>query len=125
MLTPLIFLSIGAVFSGYLFKSTFIGHLSDQFWQGSIFFLDEIEHTAIPLWFLLTTPILVLVSIPVSFYLFISKPKILDDFKNTNMPLYNFLLNKWYIDELYEKNFCKSSKKNWFILLEKRRYWNN
>ena len=38
MLTPLIFLSIGAVFSGYLFKSTFIGHLSDQFWQGSIFF---------------------------------------------------------------------------------------
>ena len=74
-------------------------------------FLDEIEHTAIPLWFLLTTPILVLVSIPVSFYLFISKPKILDDFKNTNMPLYNFLLNKWYIDELYEKIFVNPAKK--------------
>ena len=111
MLIPLIFLGIGAVFSGYLFKSTFIGHLSYQFWQGSIFFLNEIEHTAIPLWFLLITPILVLVSIPISFYLFILKPKILDDFKNTNMPLYNFLLNKWYIDELYEKIFVNPAKK--------------
>ena len=35
----------------------------------------------------------------------------LEDFKNTNIPLYNFLLNKWYIDELYEKVFCKSIKK--------------
>ena len=111
MLFPLVFLSIGAIFSGYIFKETFIGHHSKEFWQGSIFYLNEIKHEAIPLWFLLITPILVLISIPISFYLFISNPKVLGDFKNTNMPLYNFLLNKWYIDELYEKVFVIPTKK--------------
>ena len=111
MLIPLAFLSIGAIFSGYLFKSSFIGHHSNEFWDGSIFFLNEIKHGAIPVWFLLITPILVLISIPISFYLYILSPKILEDFKNTNLPLYNFLLNKWYIDELYEKVFVNPAKK--------------
>ena len=105
MLIPLILLSIGAVFTGYFFKSTFIGHQSNDFWQSSIFFLNEINHEAIPLWFLLITPILVTITIPFTFYLFIKNTKVLEDFKNTNAPLYNFLLNKWYIDELYEKIF--------------------
>ena len=111
MLAPLIFLGIGAVFSGYFFKSTFIGHNSVDFWQNSIFFLNEIKHDAIPLWFLFTTPFLVLISIPLSFYMYIHNPKILEDFKNTNLPLYKFLLNKWYIDELYEKLFVNPAKK--------------
>ena len=42
-----------------------------NFGKSSIFFLNEIKHDAIPLWFLLITPILVLISIPISFYLFI------------------------------------------------------
>ena len=111
MLIPLVFLSIGAIFSGYFFKDIFIGHHSNDFWHSSIFFLNEIKHDAIPLWFLLTTPILVLASIPISFYFYVSNPKILEDFKNTNLPLYNFLLNKWYVDELYEKVFVNPSKK--------------
>ena len=111
MLIPLVFLGIGAIFSGYIFKDTFIGHHSNEFWQGSILFLNEIKHDAIPLWFLLITPILVLLSIPISFYLYILNPKILEDFKNTNAPLYNFLLNKWYIDEFYEKAFVNPAKK--------------
>ena len=111
MLIPLVFLSIGAIFSGYFFKNTFIGHNSNEFWQGSIFFLNEIKHDVIPLWFLLITPILVIISIPISFYLYILSPKVLEDFKNTNMPLYNFLLNKWYIDEFYDKVFVNPAKK--------------
>ena len=111
MLVPLIFLSIGAVFSGYFFKETFIGHQSNDFWQTSVFFLNEIKHDVIPLWFLLTTPLIVLISIPISFYLYIINPKVLEDFKNTNMPLYDFLLNKWYIDELYIKIFVNPTKK--------------
>ena len=86
MLIPLVFLSIGAIFSGYFFKSTFIGHQSINFWQTSIFFLNEIKYETIPLWFLLTTPILVLISIPISYYLYVLNPKILEDFKNTNLP---------------------------------------
>ena len=111
MLIPLVFLSIGAIFSGYFFKNIFIGHHSNDFWQTSIFFLNEIKHEAIPLWFLLITPILVLISIPISYYLYISNQNFLENFKKTNMPLYNFLLNKWYIDELYDKIFVNPSKK--------------
>ncbi len=110
MLIPLVFLSFGAIFSGYFFKNIFIGYNSNDFWQTSIFFLNDIKHEAIPLWFLLITPILVLISIPISFLLYIVNPKVLESFKNTNLPLYNFLLNKWYIDELYEKIFVKPSK---------------
>ncbi len=111
MLVPLVILSIGALFSGYLFKDTFIGHQSTDFWQNSIFFLKELTNKSIPLWFLLITPTVVLASIPISFYFYIINPKVLEDFKNTNMPLYNFLLNKWYIDELYEKVFVNPLKK--------------
>ena len=75
------------------------------------YFLREIKHDNIPIWFLLITPIIVLMSIPLSFYLYISKEKLLEDFKNTNIPLYNFLLNKRYIDEFYEKVFVNPAKK--------------
>jgi NADH-quinone oxidoreductase subunit L len=111
MLAPLFLLSIGAIFAGYYFKETFIGHHSNDFWQASIFFLNEIKHNSIPLWFLLLTPILVTVAIPISFYYFVINIKILEDFKKTNLPLYNFLLNKWFIDELYEQIFIKPAKK--------------
>ena len=111
MLAPLLLLSVGALFSGFFLKDTFIGHHSDQFWQSSIFFLNKINHDPVPLWFLLITPILVVISIPIAFYFYISKPTILEGFKKTNLPLYNFLLNKWYIDELYEKIFVTPTKK--------------
>ena len=61
--------------------------------------------------FLLITPFLVVISIPISFYYFILNTKILESFKNTNLPLYNFLLNKWYIDELYDSILVNPIKK--------------
>ena len=111
MLLPLFFLAIGAIFSGFIFKETLIGHHSKEFWQSSIFFLEEIKHDSIPLWFLLLTPFIVVVAIPISFYYFVSNTAIVESFKNTNFPLYDFLLNKWYIDELYETIFVKPTKK--------------
>ena len=111
MLGPLLFLAIGAIFSGYIFKEMFIGNQSNDFWKSSIFFLNEIKHETIPFWFLIITPVLVVSSIPISYYYFVSNTKILEEFKNTNLPLYNFLLNKWYIDELYESVFVRPAKK--------------
>ncbi len=111
MLLPLFFLAIGAIFSGFIFKEILIGHHSKDFWQSSVFFLEEIKHDHIPLWFLLLTPLIVVIAIPLSFYYFISNTKVLGSFKNTNLPLYEFLLNKWYIDELYEFIFVNPSKK--------------
>tara|TARA_X000001036_G_scaffold201153_1_gene188982 strand:- start:235 stop:1776 length:1542 start_codon:yes stop_codon:yes gene_type:complete len=111
MLIPLFFLGIGALFAGFLFKEIFIGHHSNDFWQKSIFFINEIKHDYIPLWLLLMTPILVIAAIPLSFYYYIFNTKILEELKNNTLPLYNFLLNKWYIDELYNSLFIKPTKK--------------
>ncbi len=111
MLIPLFLLGIGALLSGFLFKETFIGHDSRTFWQSSIFFLNEINHSHIPLWLLLITPTLVVISIPLSFYCYVSNTKLLERFKELSLPLYKFLLNKWYIDEFYDEIFVKPAKK--------------
>ena len=73
--------------------------------------MNEIKHNQVPLWLLLITPILVVISIPLSFYYYISNTRILEEFKNTNLPLYNFLLNKWYFDEFYDVLIINPSKK--------------
>ena len=119
MIIPLFLLGAGALFAGFIFKETFIGHHSNDFWQTSIFFLNEIKHDHVPLWLLLITPVLVVITIPVSFYYFIINTKILEEFKNTNLPLYNFLLHKWYFDELYESIFIKPIKKIGFFFWKK------
>jgi len=111
MLVPLFFLGIGALFAGFLFKEIFIGHHSMDFWQTSIFFINEIKPDYIPLWLLLITPILVVVAIPLSFYYYVLNIKTFENFKKNTFPLYNFLLNKWYIDELYDSLFVKPTKK--------------
>ncbi|AEA81493.1 NADH-ubiquinone oxidoreductase chain L [Candidatus Pelagibacter sp. IMCC9063] len=111
MLVPLLFLALGAIFAGYAFKDYFIGSQFIQFWSSSIFFLKEFVLLHPPLWFLLLTPILVLLAIPLSYYFFVKDKKSLDGFVEINKPLYNFLVNKWYFDELYDFLFVKPAKK--------------
>ena len=111
MLMPLLFLALGAIFAGYAFKDYFIGSQFIQFWNNSIFFLKEFVLHHPPLWFLLLTPILVLLAIPLSYYFFVKDKKSLDSFIEINKPLYNFLVNKWYFDELYDFLFVKPAKK--------------
>ena len=110
MLIPLIFLAIGALFAGYAFKELLIGHYYLDFWKKSIFFIKEIEHLHLPLWLLFSTPTLVIIAIPLSYYLYVKNTNLLSNARKLNEPLYNFLLNKWYFDELYEVIFVKPLK---------------
>ena len=111
MLVPLIILSIGAIFAGFLFKDLFISHDTNNFWAQSIFFLEPLSTEHPPIWFLLLTPILVLISIPVAYYLFVKNKSIPEEIVKINRPLYEFLLNKWYFDELYDYIIVNPSKK--------------
>ena len=88
MLIPLIILSIGAIFAGFLFKDLFISHDTNNFWAQSIFFLEPLSTEHPPLWFLLLTPILVLISIPVAYYLFVKNKSIPEEIVKINRPLY-------------------------------------
>ena len=112
MLTPLIILAIGAIFAGYFFKELFIGHSSSNyFWTDSIKFLLPLSLDHPPLWIIYITPIIVILSIPLSYYLFVKNKNITNWLANENQPLYNFLLNKWYFDELYDFLFVKPFKR--------------
>ena len=120
MLVPLIILALGSIFSGILFKDLFIGHeTSYEFWSNSIKFLDPLSKDHPPVWFVFLTPILVIISIPLAFYLFIKNKKIVDAIVNSNKPLYLFLKNKWYFDELYDYIFVKPSKKIGYFFWKK------
>ena len=112
MLIPLVLLSIGAIFAGFLFKELFIGYEGlNNFWRDSIFFLKPLSTDHPPLWFLLLTPTLVILSIPLAYYLFLKNRNLPERLASINKPLYQFLINKWYFDELYDVLFVKPSKK--------------
>ena len=111
MLLPLIILTIGAIFAGYLFKDLLISESSSiEFWKSSIFYLEPLSNEHPPLWFLLTTPLLVIISIPLSYVLFLKNTNITKYLAETNKPLYTFLKNKWFFDEFYEYILVKPCK---------------
>ena len=107
MLIPLFLLALGAIFSGYVFHGIFIGE-NTQFWGKAIFFLKQTAHGHPPLWLLILIPTLVISAIPLSFILFLKRQDIVEGFINNNKPFYNFLVKKWYFDELYDSIFVKS-----------------
>jgi NADH-quinone oxidoreductase subunit L len=107
MLIPLLLLAVGAIFSGYVFHGIFIGE-NTQFWGKAIFFLKQTAHGHPPIWLLILIPTLVISAIPLSFVLFLKRKDIVDGFVNNNKPFYNFLVKKWYFDELYDLIFVKS-----------------
>ena len=60
-----------------------------------------------------------LISIPVSYYFYVRDKKFLNRVKEKNNFIYQFLLNKWYFDELYEFIFVKPLKKTGLFLWKK------
>ena len=106
MIIPLVVLAIGAIFSGYVFHEIFIGE-NTKFWGKAIFFLKQTDHGHPPLWLLILIPTLVISAIPLSFILFLKRKDIVENFINSQKPLYNFLVKKWYFDELYDLIFVR------------------
>ncbi len=107
---PLAILVLGSVFAGFIFKDFLIGHHYADFWHDSILMLQAFDHSYIPAWILYTTPLLVVLAIPISYYLYIKNNKLLEEIKSKNELIYKFLLNKWYFDEIYDLIFVKPTK---------------
>ena len=111
MLFPLIILALGSIICGFTFKDLFMGYgLFSNFWNGSIFFLEPLSMEHPPLYILYLTPFLVTITIPLSYYIFLKNKSFVIGLVNSNRPIYLFLKNKWYFDELYDVLFVKSSK---------------
>jgi len=54
---------------------------------------------------------LIILSIPLSYYLFVKNQNITKWMATENKPIYDFLVNKWYFDEIYNFLLVKTIKK--------------
>ena len=111
MLIPLFVLAFGAVFSGMGLYWLFVGDGREAFWGQSIVDLKDSIHHAheAPGWI---PPLLVavgLAGIGLAYGLYIKNPGKPAKIAAENKGLYEFLLNKWYFDELYDRLFVRPS----------------
>jgi NADH-quinone oxidoreductase subunit L len=114
MLVPLFILAAGAVLSGILFEGVFIGHEQAEFWRGAIVNLQH--HTAldsrhhVPDWVYFTPAAAMLLGLVIAWYFYIARPELPARLAARKGPLYLFLYNKWYFDELYDFLFVRPAK---------------
>ena len=111
ILIPLAFLAAGAILSGYPFKELFVGHGVEAFFRDSLKFgpNNHILHDlhSVPYGIALLPTVMMALGFLVSWHFYIRKPALPAELARQHEPLYKFLLNKWYIDELYEIIFVR------------------
>lgn len=114
MMTPLIILSLGALFAGFAFKGLFIGDGQAGFWSAAIFISPDnhILHAfhEVPSWVIYSPLIAMLSGFTLSWYFYIKRPDVPVQLAKEQDILYNFLLNKWYFDEIYDVIFVRPTK---------------
>ncbi len=114
MLIPLLVLSVGAVAAGYMFKYEFIYAAEGgiAFWQEStIYFNVDLVNALheVPLWVKLSSTVAMLTGLLIAIYMYLVSNDAPQRLAATFKPLYQFFLNKWYFDELYDFLFIKPS----------------
>ena len=116
MLTPLALLTIGAVFAGFVFHNAFIDAEAGQaFWANStLYFNAHLMHAMheVPLWVKLSSTVAMLIGLTTAYLMYQRSQDAPQRLAMTFAPIYRFLLNKWYFDELY--NFVFVRPAFWF-----------
>jgi NADH-quinone oxidoreductase subunit L len=114
MLVPLFILGAGAIFAGWLFVEYFYGHHYDEFWQGALFTGAENhlvhEFHNVPLWVKWSPFAAMAIGFVTAWYMYIRSPETPKYLAEQHRGLYQFLLNKWYFDELYDAIFVRPAK---------------
>ena len=106
MIGPLLVLGTGAIVAGKLLDNTFIGEGWHEFWNGAIFNAPG-NHTLagierVPGWVELSPLVVGLAGIATAYAMYIANPLLPMRLASMFRPIYLFLLNKWYFDELYD-----------------------
>src|SRR5215831_3984713 len=106
MVLPLVFLATGSIFAGYPFSELFAGHDVKEFFHGSLKFaadnhvLEDFDH--IPHLIGMAPTVLMGVGFVIAWEFYIRRPELPVELARQQEPLYKFLLNKWYFDEIYD-----------------------
>ena len=108
ILIPLAVLAIGSVAAGFPFKEFFAGHETHEFFreslkQGEI--LEAMHHVPWTVAYLPT--VMMALGWGISAYIYLHRTEIAENLARQHAWLYQFLLNKWYFDELYDRIFVR------------------
>ena len=111
MLVPLYILAAGALLAGVIFEGHFFGPEYAEFWKGSLFTgkENEILHAfhSVPTLVSWTPFIAMLAGFLIAYEFYIRSPQRPAALAKQHHGLYQFLLNKWYFDELYDFVFVR------------------
>jgi NADH-quinone oxidoreductase subunit L len=114
MLMPLLLLAGGALFSGYIGKHLFgMIDAHGKFWNGSILVLEnnntlEMAHH-VPHWVPFAPLVVALSGIALAYLFYVARTDLPVALANRVRGLYRFLLNKWYVDEVYNFAFVRGA----------------
>ena len=108
MLIPLYALAAGALVAGFVFKDYFIGHEYAEFWHGAVAD-NEIMHKFhdVPGWVVASPFVAMALGFALAYLFYIRNTSLPAKLAEQHWPVYKFLLNKWYFDELYDLIFVK------------------
>jgi NADH-quinone oxidoreductase subunit L len=113
MLIPIGVLAVGSILSGFPFKELFASpHGVEEFFRDSVkmnpHILEDMEQMPHLLGYL---PFLMMIGgLLVSYIFYIRRPYLPVELARQQPLLYQFLLNKWYFDELYDLIFVRPAK---------------
>jgi NADH-quinone oxidoreductase subunit L len=116
MLIPLAVLAFGAVFAGIIWYQPFFGSTStvNAWFAGSIFMAEgnTVLRDAhyVPDWVKVAPFFAMLGGLALAWVFYIARPDFPRRLAENQRPLYLFLLNKWYFDEIYDAIFVRPAK---------------
>ncbi|HZE52128.1 MAG TPA: NADH-quinone oxidoreductase subunit L [Bradyrhizobium sp.] len=113
MLIPIGILAAGSILAGFPFKELFAGHGVEEFFRESLkmnpHIIEDMHHIPESVAFLPT--VMMAAGFVVSWLFYIRRPYLPVELANQQRLLYQFLLNKWYFDELYDLIFVRPAKR--------------
>ena len=109
MLLPLGILTLGALGAGVIFFDSFLGVDRVTFWGVALFpdssAIDEMHHA--PIWVIYAPLIALFSGFILAFFFYLRRSQLPARLTQAHSLVYDFLLRKWYIDEIYDLLFVR------------------
>jgi NADH-quinone oxidoreductase subunit L len=116
MVAPLAVQALGSVFAGMIWYDPFFGSTEsvNEWFAGSILMVES-NHTLhdahyVPNWVKVSPFVAMVLGLALAWQMYIRRPDWPAKLAENQRPLYLFLLNKWYFDEIYDAVFVRPAK---------------
>ncbi|WP_084421912.1 NADH-quinone oxidoreductase subunit L [Henriciella litoralis] len=111
MLVPLGLLSLGAIFAGFVFYDSFVGHHQKEFWNGAIYSAEANtllkDKYNIPGWVFWAPLFVTVTGFLIATFTYLFNRGFGARIAKSGGPLHSLFENKWYFDEIYNATIIR------------------